>query len=313
MRYLVTGAAGFIGSHLAERLLFDGHEVVGVDNFITGQSDNLGPLRSFDRFAFVEQNMSESLRIDGPLDVVYNFACPASPVDFRSKALEILMVCSAGVSNALALAVEKNAVFVQASTSECYGDPQEHPQRESYWGHVNPVGERSPYDEGKRFAEALVTATHRTHDLRTRIGRIFNTYGPRMRPDDGRALPNFIRQALRGEPLTVYGDGSQTRSFCYVTDLVDGFVRLSTCDEPGPVNLGNPLEITIAELAREVIELTGSVSRIDYRPLPADDPRRRCPDITRAGTLLNWQPTTDRRTGLKSTIDYFRTLDCKSS
>ena len=294
MRYVVAGAAGFIGSHLCERLLADGHEVVGIDNLITGQKSNLDVLRAGSAFQFVEQDICLPLVVEGPVDVVFNFACPASPIDFEPKALDILNVCSAGVLNALSLAREKDAVFVQASTSECYGDPEEHPQRETYWGHVNPIGLRSPYDEGKRFAEALVMAHHRNLGMRTRIGRIFNTYGPRMRVGDGRVLPNFIQQALEGAPLTVFGEGSQTRSFCYVDDLVDGFVRLSRCDEVTPINIGNDVEITIGQLAQEIIELTrtgaGSASRIEYRPLPQDDPKLRCPDISKARAVLDWKP-----------------------
>ncbi|MCH8851380.1 MAG: SDR family oxidoreductase [Planctomycetes bacterium] len=308
MRYVVAGAAGFIGSHLCERLLADGHEVVGIDNLITGQRLNLDVLRARSSFQFVEQDICSPLAVDGPVDVVFDFACPASPIDFEPKALDILRVCSAGVLNALSLAREKDAVFVQASTSECYGDPEEHPQRETYWGNVNPIGLRSPYDEGKRFAEALIMAHHRCLGIQTRIGRIFNTYGPRMRLDDGRVLPNFIQQALEGAPLTVFGDGSQTRSFCYVDDLVDGFVRLSRCDEVTPINIGNDIEITIEQLAQEVIKLTGSTSRIEYRDLPQDDPKLRCPDITKARRVLDWKPKTDRTAGLKSTIEYFRTV-----
>ena len=308
MRYVVAGAAGFIGSHLCERLLADGHEVVGMDNLITGQRLNLDVLRARSSFQFVEQDICSPLAVDGPVDVVFDFACPASPIDFEPKALDILNVCSAGVLNALSLAREKDAVFVQASTSECYGDPEEHPQRETYWGNVNPIGLRSPYDEGKRFAEALIMAHHRCLGIQTRIGRIFNTYGPRMRLDDGRVLPNFIQQALEGAPLTVFGDGSQTRSFCYVDDLVDGFVRLSRCDEVTPINIGNDIEITIEQLAQEVIKLTGSTSRIEYRDLPQDDPKLRCPDITKARRVLDWKPKTDRTAGLKSTIENFRTV-----
>ncbi len=308
MRYVVTGAAGFIGSHLCERLLADGHDVVGVDNFITGQQQNLDDLGPQDRFTFVQQDICQALPVDGGVDVVFNFACPASPIDFGSRALEILRVCSAGVLNALSLARRKGAAFVQASTSECYGDPEEHPQKETYWGHVNPIGERSPYDEGKRFSEALVMAHHRLYGMKTRLGRIFNTYGPRMRLGDGRVIPNFIRQALENAPLTVYGDGQQTRSFCYVTDLVDGFVRLSECDEVTPINIGSSTEITIRELAGAVIRLTRSESKIVYTPLPQDDPKLRRPDLTKAKSVLGWQPTTERSAGLNSTIEYFRTI-----
>lgn len=306
MRCVVTGAAGFIGSHLVERLLADGHEVAGIDNFITGQRSNLEALQCHERFSFFEHDICAALNLPGPIDMVFNFACPASPADFKTKALDILRVCSAGVQNALDLARLHGAVFVHASTSECYGDPQVHPQPETYWGHVNPVGERAPYDEGKRFAEALIMAHHRTFGLRTRLGRIFNTYGPRMRVGDGRVLPNFIQQALEGRPLTVYGDGAQTRSFCYVTDLVDGFIRLSQVDDPMPVNIGNPVELTIRQMAEEVIRLTGSSSTIERRPLPEDDPKQRRPDITRARRLLGWEPVTPRETGLRATIDYFR-------
>ncbi len=307
MRCVVAGAAGFIGSHLCERLLADGHQVVGLDNGVTGQARNLEPLRSHPEFTFVEQDICQGWPVTGAVDTVYNFACPASPIDFEPLSLEILAVCSDGVRQGLELAGRGGAVFVQASTSECYGDPLEHPQVETYWGHVNPIGKRSPYDEGKRYAEALITAFHRRHGLPVRIGRIFNTYGPRMRLGDGRVLPNFVQQALEGQPLTLYGDGRQTRSFCYVADLVDGFVRLAASAVVTPVNLGNPAEITIAELAREVIELTGSRSPLIDRPLPQDDPRRRRPDITKAQQLLNWQPTTERRRGLIQTIEDFRT------
>lgn len=308
MRCIVTGAAGFIGSHLCERLLTDGHEVIGVDNFATGQARNLDALGHSERFTFRELDICDRWSIDGNIDVLFNFACPASPIDFISKSLEILQVCSAGVRNGLTLARDKQAVFVQASTSECYGDPEQHPQTESYWGHVNPIGERSAYDEGKRFAEALVSAYHCRYGIKTRIGRIFNTYGPRMRLGDGRVLPNFMQQALENKPLTVYGDGSQTRSFCYVTDLVDGFVRLAGCEEAAPINIGNDLEISIKQFAEEIINLTHSDSVITSAALPADDPKLRCPDLAKAKRVLGWRPTTPRHTGLKLTIDYFRTL-----
>lgn len=308
MRCVVAGAAGFIGSHLCERLLSDGHQVIGLDNFTTGQARNLDDFGHSERFTFRELDICDGWGIDGAVDVVFNFACPASPIDFVSKSLEILQVCSTGVRNGLALARDKEAVFVQASTSECYGDPEQHPQTESYWGHVNPIGERSPYDEGKRFAEAMITAHHRRYGMKTRLGRIFNTYGPRMRLGDGRVLPNFIQQALENKPITVYGDGSQTRSFCYVTDLVDGFVRLAGCAEASPINIGNDTEITIKQLAEEIISLTGSDSTIASAPLPADDPKLRCPDIAKAKRVLDWRPTTPRQTGLGLTVDYFRTL-----
>jgi dTDP-glucose 4,6-dehydratase len=294
-------------------LLEDGHDVVGVDNLITGQRSNLTAFESDPKFQFIEQDICTPLKVDGPVGVLFNFACPASPVDFLSKALEILRVCSDGVRNLLEVAREKGAIFVHASTSECYGDPAVHPQKESYWGNVNPVGERSPYDEGKRFAESLIMTHHRLFGIKTRIGRIFNTYGPRMRVGDGRALPNFIQQALENRPLTVFGAGQQTRSFCYVTDLVEGFIRLSRCDDPMPINLGNPTEMTIIDLAREVIERTGSSSEIERLPLPADDPKLRCPDITRAREILGWEPTIERGDGLGPTIDYFRSILCEKA
>lgn len=309
MRTVVTGAAGFIGYHLCERLLRDGHEVIGVDSFITGQPRNVTDLQAHERFAFIRQDIVEPLPIAGPLDRVYNLACPASPVDFVPKAIEILRTCSEGVRQVLELCRRTGARLMHASTSECYGDPLEHPQRETYAGHVNPIGHRSPYDEGKRFAESLVMAYHRRHGISVGIVRIFNTYGPRMRQDDGRVLPNFIRQALRGEPLTVYGGGTQTRSFCYVDDLVEGIVRRAEVDFPEPINLGNCEEVTIRQVAEEIIELTGSRSRIELRPLPPDDPKRRQPDITRARELLGWEPRTDRREGFARTIEYFRCLE----
>ncbi len=308
MRCVVTGAAGFIGSHLVERLLNEGHHVVGLDNFITGQRANISLLERFESFTFIEHDICEPLSIRGSVEIVFNLACPASPVDFRSSAIQIMRVCSEGVLLMLKLAREKNSVFVQASTSECYGDPFVHPQPESFWGYVNPIGERSPYDEGKRFAEALIMAHRRLYGMETRIARIFNTYGPRMRLGDGRVLPNFIQQALENKPLSVYGEGDQTRSFCYVTDLVDGLVRLSRSSEPYPINIGNPHEVTISEIAREIIELTASRSEIAFQPLPEDDPKLRQPDITRAQKLLTWEPTTNRSEGFRKTIEYFRTL-----
>ncbi|MBN1490223.1 MAG: SDR family oxidoreductase [Phycisphaerae bacterium] len=309
MRAVVTGAAGFIGYHVCQRLLRDGHEVVGVDNLETGQQRNVDDLTKLARFSFVQHNIIEPLDIDGAVDRVFNLACPASPVDFEPRAVFILRTCSEGVRHMLDLAFHKGARFMHASTSECYGDPHEHPQRETYYGHVNPIGPRSPYDEGKRFAEAMVMAHHRTHGTAVGIVRIFNTYGPRMRGNDGRILPNFIRQALHGEPLTVYGDGSQTRSFCYVDDLVEGIVRRPECDFVEPINLGNPIEVTVREVAEEVIELTGSRSRIEVRPLPGDDPRKRRPDITRAREKLGWEPTVPRRDGFLRTIEYFRSVE----
>jgi len=305
-RALVAGAAGFIGYHLCRRLLDDGFEVVGVDSLVTGQPRNVHDLEQDAKFRWVESDIIELPAIDGPLDVIYDLACPASPVDFQEKALYILRTCSQGVGRLLKLASEKDAVFLHASTSECYGDPKENPQRETYWGNVNPIGLRSPYDEGKRFAESLTMSWHRREGVSTRLVRIFNTYGPRMRTDDGRALPNFINQALRNEPLTIYGEGMQTRSFCYVSDEVEGIVRLAGSDYLEPVNIGNPTEITILEAAREVIELCGSRSTIEFRDLPENDPKVRRPDITRAKEVLGWEPAVDRRDGFARTIEYFK-------
>jgi len=306
MRIVVAGAAGFIGSHLVERLLGEGHTVVGLDNFASGSRDNLAAPARYPAFTFIEHDITRPLPRLGPCERIYNLACPASPADFGPHPLEILAVCSQGVWNLAEAARAAGARLLQASTSEIYGDPLEHPQRETYWGHANPIGPRSCYDEGKRFAEALLTACARQHGLAVRIARIFNTYGPQMRADDGRMLPTFIMQALRGEPLTVHGDGSQTRSFCYVSDLVDGLVRLMESDVSEPVNLGNPVEITILAAAREVLELTGSRSGIRFVARPADDPRIRCPDISRARTRLGWEPRVERREGFARTIAWFR-------
>jgi dTDP-glucose 4,6-dehydratase len=306
MRTLITGGAGFIGSHLCERFLQRGHEVLCVDNLITGSLDNLEHLRSNKRFAFLHHDVSHPLEIDGPIDNVLHFASLASPVDYLQYPIQTLKVGSLGTHNALGLAKAKNARFLVASTSEVYGDPEVHPQREDYWGHVNPIGPRGCYDESKRFAEAIVMAYYRTHKVDTRIIRIFNTYGPRMRLDDGRVLPNFMGQALRGEPLTVYGDGSQTRSFCYVEDLVDGIEKLLGIEFHEPVNLGNPDEVTVLQFAQEVLALCGSKSTIDYRPLPQDDPRVRKPDISRARKLLGWEPRIARQEGLRRTLAYFQ-------
>ena len=308
MRVLVTGCAGFIGYHLTARLLADGHEVVGLDNFCSGSRRNIADLAGQQHFRFIEHDITNTLPVEGRFDLICDLACPASPLDFDRRRLEILAVCSEGVRKLADLARQCGAVLLHASTSEVYGDPKEHPQKESYWGHVNPIGPRSCYDEGKRFAEALLVAYRDCHDVKTRIVRIFNTYGPRMRDDDGRALPNFINQALAGEPLTVHGDGSQTRSFCYVTDLVEGLLRLAASDVTEPVNIGNPHEVTVLEAAQEVIELTGSKSTISFVPRPADDPCLRRPDITRAQTLLKWNPTVDRRTGFLSTIEWVKSL-----
>ncbi len=306
MRTLITGGAGFIGSHLCERFLAEGHEVVCVDNFITGSIPNLDGYRENPRFKFIGHDISNPLKIMGPIDNVLHFASPASPVDYLMYPIQTLKVGAMGTHVTLGIAKEKNARYLLASTSECYGDPLEHPQKEEYWGNVNPVGVRGCYDEAKRFAEAMTMAYHRTHGVNTHIVRIFNTYGERMRLDDGRVLPNFMGQALRGEALTVYGDGSQTRSFCYVSDLVEGIFRLLFTDFHEPVNIGNPAEITIMQFAEEILRLSGSASKIDYRPLPADDPKVRKPDITRARKLLGWEPKVGREEGLQRTMAYFR-------
>ena len=306
MRTLITGGAGFIGSHLCERFLEMGHEVICVDNLITGALSNIEHLRTNDRFAFIRHDISHPLEMDGPIDIILHFASPASPVDYLQFPIQTLKVGSLGTHNTLGLAKLKNARYLVASTSEVYGDPEIHPQREDYWGNVNPVGVRGCYDESKRFAEAMVMAYHRAHAVDTRIIRIFNTYGPRMRLDDGRVLPNFMGQALRGEPLTIYGDGSQTRSFCYVDDLVEGIARLIMKTFHDPVNLGNPDEVTILEFAHEILKLSGSKSAFDYRPLPQDDPKLRKPDITRARELLGWEPKINRHEGLQRTLDYFQ-------
>jgi dTDP-glucose 4,6-dehydratase len=308
MRVLVTGAAGFLGSHLCDRFLADGHEVVGADNLVTGHRDNLAHLRGHERFTFAERDVAERLEIAGPLDGVLHFASPASPVDYLEQPFVTLKAGSAASHELLELARAKGARYFMASTSEVYGDPLEHPQRESYWGHVNPVGPRSVYDEAKRYGEAVTMAYHRYYGLDTRIVRIFNTYGPRMQPRDGRVVSNFIVQALNREPLTVYGDGSQTRSFCYVDDEIEGIYRLFHGGDAEPTNIGNPDEYTVAELARIVLELTGSASPIDYRPLPADDPKQRRPDISRARAILGWEPRVSVREGVGRTIEYFRSL-----
>ena len=304
-RALVTGAAGFLGSHLSEYLLERGHSVVGMDSLITGDVANIEHLTGHD-FVFVKHDVTHYIAIEGPLDYIFHFASPASPVDYLRIPIQTLKVGALGTHNALGLAKAKGARLLLASTSEVYGDPLVHPQREDYWGNVNPIGPRGVYDEAKRFAEAITMAYHRFHTVDTRIVRIFNTYGPRMRIRDGRAIPNFICQALRGEEVTVYGDGSQTRSFCHVADLVEGIHRLLVRGGPDPVNIGNPKEYTLEELARSIIAMTGSASRIVHRPLPVDDPKVRQPDIARARALLGWEPRVPLRVGLERTIPYFR-------
>lgn len=305
MRIVVTGGAGFLGSHLCDRLLAEGHEVVAVDNFITGRRSNIADIQT-DRFSFIAQDVSKYIEVDGPVDFVMHLASPASPIDFERYPIQILKVGALGTHNALGLARAKGAGFFLASTSEVYGNPLVNPQPESYWGNVNPVGIRGVYDEAKRFAESMTMAYHRIHGIDTRIVRIFNTYGPRMRVDDGRVMPTFVAQALRGEPLTVYGEGQQTRSFCYYEDLIEGFYRLVLSNEHFPVNLGNPNEITILELAQTIIKLTNSSSEIDYKPLPQDDPRLRRPDISRAERILGWRPRVTLEEGLSKTIAYFK-------
>jgi dTDP-glucose 4,6-dehydratase len=306
-RILVTGGAGFIGSHLCERLLAEGQEVTCIDNFLTGSPDNIAPFLGNQRFRFIQQDVTQFMYVQGPLDAILHFASPASPIDYLELPIQTLKVGSLGTHKALGLAKEKGARFLLASTSEVYGDPLVHPQTEDYWGNVNPIGPRGVYDEAKRFAEAITMAYQRTHKVETRIVRIFNTFGPRMRMRDGRVVPNFIAQALRGEDLTVYGDGGQTRSFCYVSDLVEGIMRLLRSDYALPVNIGNPREMTVLEFAKLIIELTGSRSGIAYKPLPVDDPKVRQPDITCARARLgNWEPVVRVEEGLRRTIDYFR-------
>jgi dTDP-glucose 4,6-dehydratase len=304
-RALVTGGAGFLGSHLCDALLAEGWSVVIVDNLLTGRRANLVHLQNEARFEFVEQDICQPFDV-GPVDYVFHFACPASPVDYTVHGIPTLRVGSLGTFHALDVAHKYGAKYFVSSTSECYGDPLEHPQKETYWGNVNPVGPRSVYDEAKRFTEAVTMAYHRYHKVDTRIVRIFNTYGPRMQLNDGRVVPNFMKQALRGEPLTVYGDGQQTRSFCYVSDEIDGFLRLSKSDEHLPVNIGNPNEFTILECAQMVLKVTESKSAIRYEPLPPDDPKQRRPDITKARSLLGWDPKIDLEAGLSRSLDYFK-------
>ena len=306
MRVLITGAAGFLGSHLTDRFLAEGHDVVGVDNFITGHPDNIAHLMGEPRFRFVQHDVTTFVYVEGPLDGVLHFASPASPIDYLELPIQTLKVGSLGTHKTLGLAKAKGARYFLASTSEVYGDPQVHPQPESYWGHVNPVGPRGVYDEAKRFAEALTMAYHRYHTVDTRIVRIFNTYGPRMRARDGRVVSNFVVQALKGEPLTIYGDGSQTRSFCFVSDLVDGLYRLFLSERTEPTNIGNPHEFTVRQLAEAVLRLTRSRSPLEFRALPTDDPKVRQPDITVARRELGWEPTVQLDEGLGRTIAYFR-------
>jgi dTDP-glucose 4,6-dehydratase len=305
MRVLVTGGAGFLGSHLCDALLAEGHSVVCADNLLTGRMENLEQLRHEPRFTFCEQDVSQPFDL-GKIDYIFHFASPASPVDYLESGIETLQAGSLGSMNCLELARKYNAKFLLASTSECYGDPLEHPQKESYWGHVNPIGPRSVYDESKRFAEAATMAYHRHRRVDTRIVRIFNTYGPRLQINDGRVISNFMKQALRAEDLTVYGEGLQTRSFCYVSDEVAGILALAKSDEHEPTNIGNPVEFTILECAQLVLEVTGSKSKLRYQPLPQDDPRQRQPDISKAKQLLGWEPTIDLRSGLRLSLDYFK-------
>jgi dTDP-glucose 4,6-dehydratase len=302
---LVTGGAGFLGSHLCDRLLAEGHSVICMDNLITGSMENISHILGNERFRFVKYNVTEYVHIDGPLDYILHFASPASPIDYLKLPIQTLKVGSLGTHKTLGLAKEKRARYLLASTSEVYGDPNIHPQPEDYWGNVNPIGVRGVYDEAKRFAEAITMAYHRYHSLETRIVRIFNTYGPRMRLHDGRALPTFMKQALSDEDITVFGDGSQTRSFCYVSDLVDGIYRLLMSDETYPVNIGNPEEISLLQFAEEVRDITATASSIVFKPLPEDDPKVRQPDITRARSILGWEPKVGRREGLKMTLAYF--------
>jgi dTDP-glucose 4,6-dehydratase len=309
-RILVTGAAGFLGSHLCDKLLAEDATVVGVDNLCTGNLDNLEHLKNESRFSLIEQDICLPFDV-GAVDYVFNFASPASPVDYSRLGVETLQVGSAGTFNSLEIAKKYNAGYLHASTSECYGDPEVHPQVETYWGNVNPIGPRSVYDEAKRFSEAAVMAYHRYHGVNTHLVRIFNTYGPRLQSNDGRVVSNFLMQALRGEPLTVYGDGSQTRSFCYVSDLIEGIVRLSRSNEATPVNIGNPVEWTILECAREVLAVTGSKASIEFNDLPVDDPARRKPDISKAKALLGWEPKVSLREGLEKSLSFFESYVAK--
>jgi dTDP-glucose 4,6-dehydratase len=303
---VVTGGAGFLGSHLCDRLLSEGFRVIAIDNFITGSPDNVEHLAGDPHFRLIRQNVSEFIFVPGAVDFVFHFASPASPIDYLEHPIPTLKVGALGTHNSLGLAKDKSAKFLLASTSECYGDPLVHPQNEDYWGNVNPIGPRGVYDEAKRFAEAMTMAYHRFHGMDTKIVRIFNTYGPRMRLRDGRVVPSFISQALSNEPLTIFGDGSQTRSFCYVSDLIEGVFRLAMSDQHGPVNIGNPVEMTIRQFAEKIISITGATGGITFKELPVDDPKVRQPDITRARKLFGWEPKVDFDSGIRSTIDYFR-------
>jgi dTDP-glucose 4,6-dehydratase len=306
VRAVITGGAGFLGSHLCDYLLAQGWEVVAIDNLVTGTAANLKHLEGHARFSIVQHDVSRHIAIAGPIDYVLHFASPASPVDYLKLPIQTLKVGALGTHNTLGLAMAKKAKYFLASTSECYGDPAVSPQPETYWGNVNPIGPRGVYDEAKRFAEAIVMAYHRYHGVDTHIVRIFNTYGPRMRLNDGRALPNFVYQALTGQPITVYGDGSQTRSFCYVSDLIEGIFRLMQSDEHEPTNIGNPQEITILEFAERIRALTGATTPIVFKPLPQDDPKQRCPDISKARRLLHWEPKVNLEEGLRRTLEYFK-------
>ena len=306
MRAVITGGAGFLGSHLCDRLIEEGWEVLCLDNLITGVGSNVKHLLEQPGFHFARQDVTQYIEVEGEVDCVLHFASPASPKDYLEYPIQTLKVGSLGTHNTLGLALAKKAKYLLASTSECYGDPEEHPQPETYWGRVNPIGPRGVYDEAKRFAESMTMAYHRYHGVDTRIVRIFNTYGPRMRLNDGRALPNFVHQALTGQPITIYGDGNQTRSFCYVSDLIEGIWRLLQSDEHEPVNIGNPEETTILEFAERVRKLTGSQSPIEFRPLPQDDPKQRCPDISKARRLLGWEPKVELEEGLRLTLSHFR-------
>jgi dTDP-glucose 4,6-dehydratase len=312
LRIVVSGAAGFIGSHMCDRLLGEGHSVVALDSFLTGAPRNIAHLKGKPGFEFREQDITETFTVEGPVDSVVNMASPASPKDYLDHPIETLNVGSIGSRNMLGLALAKGARYLVTSTSECYGDPLVHPQVETYWGNVNPVGPRSCYDESKRFAEAITMAYHRKHGVRTNIARIFNTYGPRMKLDDGRVVPAFLDQALRGDPMTVYGSGSQTRSFCYVSDLVDGLFRLMQSDERYPVNLGNPIEMTILEFAEHIRRMTGTKSHITFEPLPEDDPKQRKPDISKAKRVLGWEPRVALEDGLRETITYFQSAQASA-